>query len=191
MIDIDTQVKFWRKDDYIHQYYVEGIHDKLQECLPIDYLEKEYNQQKEGMNFNNIANFKIDLNRVMWLDNICRSIIQRYYLVDKYFQQIYFMAYYQSSSDNRSIWHSHIDVSTILATIYINPTKEGEGGELELFHPFEGPMKIQPEKDQIYVFPSWMLHRPLPQTREEPRICLNWGYVSSMRPIHKLTADRW
>ena len=51
--------------------------------------------------------------------------------------------------------------------------------------------KIKPKKDVIYAFPSWLVHAPLPQTIETPRISLNWGYDSSNRPIHKLSGDRW
>ena len=50
---------------------------------------------------------------------------------------------------------------------------------------------LSPEPDYIYFFPSWVLHRPLPQNTDKDRICINWGIESSKRPIHKITGDRW
>ena len=51
--------------------------------------------------------------------------------------------------------------------------------------------EIFPEKDVIYTFPSWLNHKPLPQTTDTPRYSINWGYNCNLRPIHKLTGDRW
>jgi hypothetical protein len=69
--------------------------------------------------------------------------------------------------------------------------KECEGGGIEFFFHQNHLITILPEPNHIYFFPSWVLHRPLPQNTDKDRICINWGVESSKRPIHKLTGDRW
>ena len=75
--------------------------------------------------------------------------------------------------------------------MYLNPPLPNEGGGLEFYFHDDGREIIYPNKDEIYFFPSWVLHKPLPQTSNKVRYCLNWGYDCSNRPIHKLTNTRW
>jgi hypothetical protein len=90
-----------------------------------------------------------------------------------------------------SVFHNHYEFGSITATLYLDPPKEEEGGGLELFFHEHEKVIVNPRKDYIYFVPSWVLHRPLPQTTNKIRHCLNWGYECSKRPIHKLTRDRW
>jgi hypothetical protein len=85
----------------------------------------------------------------------------------------------------------HYTTSTIASTTYINPLEKDEGGGIEFFFHQNHLITILPEPNHIYFFPSWVLHRPLPQNTDKDRICINWGVESSKRPIHKLTGDRW
>jgi hypothetical protein len=75
---------------------------------------------------------------------------------------------------------------------YIDPPGPGEGGEI-IFNGivFKNTFKLTPQPGKIYIFPSWLYHTPLPQTTLTNRISLNWGYLSRLRPIHKITKQLW
>ena len=75
--------------------------------------------------------------------------------------------------------------------MYIDPPLENEGGEIQFYLEGNNQPKILPQKNCVYFFPSWLMHRPLPQTSPQNRMCLNWSYTSSNRPLHKLTGDIW
>lgn len=186
-----NNIEFWAFNPYIHFYRYNGLHDILKSIFPIDYYTQEHNDSKERRRKELVANFELSPNEFPPLVDILNNIINEYYWIGKPISMSKVAVYYQTNLDNKSILHSHIHDSSITATTYIDPPEEGEGGELQLYTPTEGKINIQPSKDVIYFFPSWLLHRPLPQTRKEPRICLNLGFNTNIRPMHKLTADRW
>ena len=188
---MNYNIKFQLFCDYVHLYYVEGLHDKILEEMDVGRLEEYYYTNRDEMWKRDTANYPLALRECEFIVDVCEDITRKYYYVDEMWKKTSMMAYFQTNEETQNIWHNHIHDSSITATVYINPTLEGEGGELLFWHPKDGEVKIQPQKDVIFFFPSWLMHKPLPQTREEPRICLNWAYDSSTRPIHKLSGDRW
>ena len=165
-----------------------------------DYLIGNYNFFKnhylKGINEAN----KIGSNNVIFYDNPIWEflneklvkIVQENYYVSNYFNHSGIGIYMQDNKNNVLLTHNHIDVSTITGVFYINPPKEEEGGGLKFCpNSLDYPFTIQPKKDKLYLFPSWMMHVPLPQTTQTPRVSLNWGYASGIRPIHKITGDIW
>jgi hypothetical protein len=82
---------------------------------------------------------------------------------------------------------------TICGVMYLDLPRIG--GEIEFIeYPDRGennPIKIKPQEDKIYLFPSWLYHRPLPHISPITRICINFGYVSNSRPILKNYGIRW
>ena len=181
-------IQFYKHSAYLHLYHVKGLHQDLLERFPIDFHEEGKETIK---NIDAVANYPIDPHKGKFVSDIIDFIIEEYYVIDKKFDNIACGGYYQTDKEYTSQFHNHIMNSTITGTAYINPTKPGEGGELEMIFPNYQKIKYQPQEDIISLFPSWMLHRPLPQTRKEPRICLNYCFNSVKRPIHKMTGDKW
>ena len=182
-------IRFEKIDQYIHAYKVEGIHDMLLKYkkefndIYMDYMDRRKTED--------LYNISLDIPEIQsYLDPIFNSVVKNYYYIDNTWDNYSYSLAIQNNELHHDVYHNHVN-STLTATTYLNPPRVDEGGGLIFFlHEFKRPI-IQPQKDYIYFFPSWVLHKPLPQTRKEPRICLNWGYESIQRPIHKLTGDKW
>ena len=186
------KIGFKRFSEFIHGYYLEGLHDKLLSYKNI--IDIKFQEKVEEMSAKSVANVVIDdeeFYREFY--PIFSQIVIKYYLVDNEWVWRNFAVYKQSNEYSVNDLHNHISTSTITAVTYLNPPKSfsNNGGELEIFIPPNNNKFIEVEKDWIYFFPSWALHRPLPQRVNEPRYSINWGYNCSKRPIHKLTGDRW
>ena len=96
--------------------------------------------------------------------------------------------YCQTDKQYVSEYHNHIQSSTINAVTYID--LPSEGGELEV--ECCGLHTIKVHENYLYLFPGWMIHRPLPQKDTSWRICVNLEYVSSDNaPYCKSTKTRW
>lgn len=189
MRDYREIINFWRYHEYLHLYKVEGLHDKL--CEEKEYYLYEYEKGKEYRDKEGSANVPLRSDRYEFMNEVCRFITKEYYNVSDDWESTCCNAYIQDKDNYRDVWHHHMKDTSITATAYIDPPEPDNGGELELWYPPQDPFKYHPEKDVIAFFPSWLLHRPLPQTIDEKRICLNWGYISYTRPTNKLTGDRW
>ena len=182
-------IEFTRFNVYLHAYKVDGLHNFLsnhrKEFINIY---EEFNKKE----FTGIFNEQIYNPQIITpLTNLLYRIVNEFYYVDKNWRDMTPMLYAQTNKDNTSIFHNHYEESSITSTLYLDPTNPDEGGELEFYLREENNPKVFPVKDYIYFFPSWVLHKPLPQTRSTPRFCINWGYECLKRPIHKLTADKW
>lgn len=181
-------IEFFRIDRYIHSYKVEGLHSflsRFREEFNSIFLEK---QKVKG----NILNEEIN-NPIIeeGLDKIFINIIENNYIVDRRWAASSLNLYSQNNKYSQSIYHNHIDSSAITATTYLDPTTPQEGGGIQFFLHQTEEIIINPLPDYIYFFPSWIMHKPLPQTSTQNRYCVNWGYECSKIPIHKLTGDKW
>ena len=175
---------------YIHEYDF-PYHNYLISHLDFfqtHFLEGINEVQKKGIN--NVTFF----GNSIWefLNKRLVKIVQKNYYISKPFHDSGIGIYMQDNKKGTYIPHNHITSSAITGVIYINPPKEEEGGGL-IFYPniINESFTIQPKKDKLYLFPAWMMHSPLPQTTLTPRLSLNWGYESGIRPIHKTTGDIW
>lgn len=123
------------------------------------------------------------------------KLIQYWYNVPPPIGYVNIALYVQNSVKSTNIFHSHIDkgvnTTSLTATFYLHDLKENEGGEIQIAIPPDPPLTIPTQKDKIYLFPNWLLHRPLPQTSKKMRICFNWGYISDKKFIHRLSGDAW
>jgi len=116
-------------------------------------------------------------------------LVESYYSLDKPWAPHGIMLYVQDNKDSNHTFHNHMGAPVLTGVFYLDPPQNG--GELEIMDlPFDS-IKIKPKKDKVYIFPSWAYHRPLPQEDTTPRISFNWGYISSKRPVHKLSGDIW
>jgi len=95
--------------------------------------------------------------------------------------------YCQTNEHFRSIWHNHTKTSVINAVTYIDVPENGGHLEVE----YNGTHTIKVYEDYLYIFPGWMLHRPLPQDDNKWRICVNLEYISKDIPFCKSRGIRW
>jgi len=173
--------------DYFHAYEIPGLHDDL-----LKYKEEMINKYNSTPLSPNTFNMYFDnVEFDMKYQTLFINITHKYYVVDNNWNKNGFGIYLQDNKINTSAFHTHIDKNTITAVTYIDPPIANEGGGLEIFDPQRGFVVIQPVKDRIYFFPSWMIHRPIAQSSNIPRISINWGYRCSLRPVHKLTGNIW
>lgn len=180
------KIEFRPISEEFHTYYIPGLHDFL---LPYKQLAIEaffYNKEerwKTGMY--NAETPKGEVKRV--LGGLNEKILNEYYEVEGPFNFGGLGISYQDNEIYNSSFHSHWRAS-LVSTTYIDPP---EKESFEIWNPPAAPRKIKVLKDTIHMMPNWLLHRPLPQEVELPRICFNWTFVTHNRPINKLTGDRW
>ena len=183
------EIEFIHYSCLLHGYYVKGLHDFLSK-----HKEEFFNLGVEYSKIENKNTFNVDIQNkdIKYpLMDILNTIVEQFYYVDKSWKETPPMLYFQNSKINKQFFHNHYEDSTLSATMYLDPPKEGEGGEIQFYYNEEQQPKFVPAKDIVFFFPSWIMHRPLSQRIPQPRYCINWGYPCMMRPIHKLSADKW
>ena len=176
---------------YLHEYDF-PYHNYLLENLI--YIDKIYEEGKVDALGNELANVRLYHNDIWnFLNPKLIKIVTENYYVSPPFIDHEIGIYKQQNNSHIYSSHNHYHSSTIIGVVYINPPKPQEGGEL-ILHPnpvYEDIIKITPKPNKLYLFPGWVFHHVSPQTISIPRYSLNWGYYSRMRPIHKLTSDKW
>lgn len=96
--------------------------------------------------------------------------------------------YVQNHENYLPVYHNHVNVATVNSTFYIDPPENG--GEISFLVGAE-TINVQPLPNKIYVFPSWLYHAPLPQKSPIERVCINMGYYSKSRAVHKNSKVAW
>ena len=175
-------------DEYLHAYHVPNFHKTLLNYK--DLIIEEFYQKKGKENNVIINNLKLK----KYLDKHLFFILNKFYISEIYPSYNQYLSYVQDNNHpGDPNFHNHInDKVNITAVMYINPPKAGEGGEISFCFTHSNNVKtFQPQEDMIYLFPSWAFHKPEIQTTETPRICINWGIYSYIRPIHKITGNIW
>ena len=119
-----------------------------------------------------------------------RQLVHDTFVVGEQLRGVKTWIYCQNDKFFNSVWHSHIDTSTVNAVFYIDPPEAEEGGGLELRF-LEQSIKVPVQKNMIYMFPYWMDHRPLPQTSPAWRISVNVEYMTNTRPVVKESGVIW
>ena len=114
------------------------------------------------------------------LETIFLDIIKKCFIVSPNLNRIEPFIYISTKEEYRSVWHNHVDSATISATFYLETNDKGGGLEFAFNNP-QDPI-IYPKKNKLYLFPSWMYHRPLPPEDDKIRICVNMEYFSFQRP---------
>tara|TARA_R110000803_G_scaffold210430_2_gene282177 strand:+ start:812 stop:1375 length:564 start_codon:yes stop_codon:yes gene_type:complete len=184
-------VRFRKLHNYIHSYEIKGLDEFLrtyEEEFNLIYYKFEKLRDRGIKGFNDSI---LNPNIVKPLREIQESIVDKFYIVDKNWEDYSFMLYSQTESDNKKVYHNHQKSFSIASTMYLNAPNREDGGELQFFFGEQDEPIIHPIKDTIYFFPGWSLHRPLAHKGKNIRHCINWGYQCSNNPIHKLTGDRW
>lgn len=118
------------------------------------------------------------------------EIIKNNYYIGKSLGPIQSPAIYlQSAKETINEFHTHIE-SSILTCVFYLCLPEEEGG-IELNLPPSYNYILQPQLDKLYIFPSYISHRPLGQKSKDLRISINWGYDSNSRILHKKWKEKW
>lgn len=93
--------------------------------------------------------------------------------------------------EEQSFYHNHTHtVGNIIGVFYLNIPEEG--GEFSVWNPpILDHFQFKPEIDRVYFFPIWLMHKALPHSGDKVRVCFNWAYNGDIRPIHKLTGNKW
>jgi len=118
------------------------------------------------------------------------------FIVTRNIKEIKPWIYVQNNKHTLNQWHNHINSATLNATLYLDPPKDG--GELCFIYPDnlqenieDTYIKIKPEENKLYVFPSWIMHKPLPQKDKKYRVCINLEWYCKQRPISKESFKVW
>ena len=117
------------------------------------------------------------------------------FIVTRNIKEIKPFVYIQNNKHTLNQWHNHINSATLNATLYLDPPKEG--GELCFIADYgkenieDTFFKIKPEENKLYVFPSWIMHKPLPQKDKKYRVCINLEWYCKQRPISKESFKVW
>ena len=97
-------------------------------------------------------------------------------------------AYVQNNLRGSSVWHDHLATSTINGVYYL--TVPDAAGQLWfLFR--EHLLKTTPEEGWLYLFPRWLLHKPVAQLAPFYRISLNVELITNECPILREGGARW
>lgn len=181
---------------YLHKFLHEydfPYHDYLLDNLST--IDKMYEENKIDALGNHSANVMFYSNDIWnFLNPKLNQIVTENYYVSPFFADNHIGIYKQTNNqDHQYPSHNHVSTTTIVGVFYINPPKINEGGELILHTSsvYSDYIKIIPQPNKLYLFPSWVYHHVSPQINPTPRYSLNWGYNSVLRPIHKLTGDLW
>ena len=178
--------------EYIHGYNVPGLHSFIFSYK--DFLLDVYNEGIEKANKSKQANVMVPMENTFHIKvtSLLTALIKKYYVIgNNYSNSKPIGVYIQNNKNNVAIFHNHISQSSLTCTLYLDPIiDKKEGGEIEFMHPPNTNYLLNPLKDWVYFFPGWMYHRPLPQIRQSPRICLNWGIDTENRVIHKISHEK-
>jgi len=94
-------------------------------------------------------------------------------------------------NEKRLRFHNHMDSPGNLSLVFYMNIPE-ENGEISFkFFPYEEDFKIKPKLNKVYVFPSWVYHKPNKHEDNINRLCFNWIYPGNIRPIHKILGNLW
>lgn len=147
----------------------------------IDLYFKEINKVKT-QGFLNVE-FKNEFIRNK-IQKIYYNILLDHFYLTEPLKDLKLFIYAQDNKRFESEWHSHYHCSTIASTFYLQLPKNGGGIEFADYNLGKNTI-IKPQLNKLYVFPSWMYHRPLPQFDDTIRICFNIDYFCLGRPKPK------
>jgi len=190
------EIKLNRISPYIHEYSF-PFHDLIKEYKDI-IIKKFYEVQEPTFGSNSAANFptgeELGIAPKLLTSQIMH-IVRKYYIIEEVIDpDDHFGLYVQNKEYSASVFHNHINTpnfGAMVGTFYIDPPNENEGGGLSFMFHEKTKFGIPVKKDKLYLFPNWVLHAPLPQAKEDWRICFNYSIYSIRKPLNKFTGDIW
>ncbi|MGB0405177.1 MAG: 2OG-Fe(II) oxygenase [Fusobacterium sp.] len=180
-------MNFFRINEYLHCYDF-PYYNYLKENE--DYFNKIYEDKRPTIEQYNVSITGGEVYE--FLNQKLLEIVFQHYYVSSYYSKHSIGVYKQTNKNSEKMPHNHIRSSSITAVFYLNPPKPKDGGGITFYYDnLNDSQTIHPTKESVYLFPSWVYHTPEPQISSTPRFSLNWGYMSNIRPIHKITGDYW
>jgi len=105
----------------------------------------------------------------------------------------YVTLYLQTEKISYNGWHLHsnptamMNGTSLCTTFYLNIPENG--GEIS-FQCAGNIVKLKPEKNILYCFPSWLSHMPEAQQSEGTRICINTDFITPNKLYVKPSNDQ-
>jgi len=165
------------KDKMLAKFIDDKIDNERGKGYNTDYGDKNFDREIAKRFIRAIDdNFIVDRDRIVEHDGYFGT------LVNGNFQPIRSWLYCQNNVHNNSVAHTHINTSSINAVTYIDVPNDGGALELDIMGE---KTYLKPTDDRIYFFPYWVVHRPLPQTDEKWRLCINLEFFDEKRPVRK------
>jgi len=97
--------------------------------------------------------------------------------------------YIQTPEKSVNLLHNHIHCGGSVSSVcYVDLPKEG--GNLE-FSYGDSVHVIDVSINSLYLFPSWIYHRPLSHEEDITRVTINTDFMSTARPQLKLDGSLW
>lgn len=177
----------WKDYLIIKEFPVEDFSKDLKKDMINKFVQDKFEGKSLGAGYNTEYDNLMFRNKV---EIAFRQMIHDHFVIGEQLRDIKTWIYCQNDKLFNSVWHSHIDTSTINAVFYIDPPEPEEGGGLELRF-LEQSIKVPVQKNMIYMFPYWMDHRPLPQTSKNWRVSVNVEYMTNTRPVVKESGVLW
>ena len=151
-----------------------------------DEIIRQFNEKIDSSNKNNRQNYTVIYDNIELQNKVQArfdKIINENYAVSPRIRPTTLNIYLQNNEHSANLWHDHVLTSTINGVIYFNLPKSGGGFEFN----YQGDIsQLMPQEGKIYLFPYWLLHRPLPQEDEDYRFCINLEYLCQARPMHNI-----
>ena len=148
-----------------------------------------------------IEGFSVFYNNPVLENNIGPRILQAVknnFTVDLHDEDVPFHVYVQTNKRFTNVFHTHmlgqrdfIDPS-IVGCLYLDPPKNGGALEFCIIPNIEnGTIAIPVETNRLYLFPSWLYHRPMPQEDEDERISICFSIRTYNRPVYRAENIVW
>ena len=168
---------------YVHEHDFESSVFLRENKNHLIRMHRDYTSNPE-YDSNDVSLLQTPLNN--YFNQKLKDLIEKYYIVEKSLHDAIFNVYVQSPKFSANFYHNHIHTpQTICGVMYLDIPQEG--GEIEFIHypdfTPDNPIRIKPQEDKLYLFPSWLYHKPLPHSSSTPRICINIGYITGSKPI--------
>tara|TARA_R110002012_G_scaffold269511_1_gene453622 strand:- start:162 stop:704 length:543 start_codon:yes stop_codon:yes gene_type:complete len=129
-----------------------------------------------------------------FFDPKIKKLLHDTFIIDNHNWDMKYNVYVQDNTTTKYNWHNHVHAPESICGVFYTKIPK-EGGELQIMHPphfkIDEPLTFKPQLNKIYLFPSWLYHKPTPQKDKEKRICINIGYASHSRPIVKNFGYIW
>ena len=182
--------------------FVEGFPYLIEEDFECeDFLSKNYDsivryfeRKKERIVTLDVPLLNTPLN--LYFTPKIKDIINNLFITNSPQMDIRYNLYIQNNTQPEFSYHNHIHLPFSICGVFYTKIPK-IGGEFKIIHfPYitpHNPIIFKPQKNKIYLFPSWLYHSPTTQEDEEKRICININvtYPSCSRPIIKDYEQMW
>jgi hypothetical protein len=97
-------------------------------------------------------------------------------------------AYVQNRERFASVWHDHTRTCSINGVYYL--AVPDPAGAIR-FKIGRDEWELEPREGSLYLFPRWLVHRPMPQTADAWRISINVEVLTNEQPTTRSGRSWW